>query len=197
MCYNTLSTARPEQALRRMNARLADRRSQLSGCAGQLMRAGHDLARRKAADPNHSLARGVLTGHQAGGASAPYKRFCRRQKPWRRDGFAIPSIQIPKGEGRLRRPKPKTKGNCFRSCLLFWCARRESNKPSYFLLPFSRETWRQNLGFPYRFATFTSVLSHQFLPIKGKPKGKTARPNRTAEITSRRALSFLPRPPDW
>ena len=50
VCYNTLSTARPEQALRRMNARLADRRSQLSGCAGQLMRAGHDLARRKAAD---------------------------------------------------------------------------------------------------------------------------------------------------
>ena len=27
----------------------------------------------------------------------------------------------------LGRPKPKTKGNCFCSCLLFWYARRDSN----------------------------------------------------------------------
>ena len=79
VCYNTLSTARPEQALRRMNARLADRRSQLSGCAGQLMRAGHDLARRKAADlgavaglasslnPYAVLSRGYAMVEDAGG----------------------------------------------------------------------------------------------------------------------------------
>lgn len=79
VCYNTLSTARPEQALRRMNVRLADRRSQLSGCAGQLMRAGHDLARRKAADlgaaaglasslnPYAVLSRGYAMVEDAGG----------------------------------------------------------------------------------------------------------------------------------
>lgn len=79
VCYNTLSTARPEQALRRMNARLADRRSQLSGCAGQLMRAGHDLACRKAADlgaaaglasslnPYAVLSRGYAMVEDAGG----------------------------------------------------------------------------------------------------------------------------------
>ena len=113
-------------------------------------------------------------------------------------GMALPSraLKYRRAEAAFGGRSPKRK-DILSDVLSFWCARRESNKPSYFLLPFSRETWRQNLGFPYRFATFTSVLSHQFLPIKGKPKGKTARPNRTAEITSRRALSFLPRPPDW
>ena len=79
VCYNTFSTVRPEEALRRMNVRLADRRSQLSGCAGQLMRAGRDLARRKAADlgaaaglasslnPYAVLSRGYAMVEDAGG----------------------------------------------------------------------------------------------------------------------------------
>ena len=56
-------------------------------------------------------------GLLAGGAGAPYKRFRRRRKPWRRGGFAAPSIEIPEGGGRLRRPEPKkkdmTKGHVF------------------------------------------------------------------------------------
>ena len=62
-----------------------------------------------------------------GGPSGPRRecavqRFCRRQKPWRRGGFAALSIQIPKGGGRLRRPEPKMKGND----LSFWKGRLKS-----------------------------------------------------------------------
>ena len=57
------------------------------------------------------------TGLLAGGAFAPYKRFRRRRKPWRRDGFAIPSILIPKGGAALWAAEPKkkdmTKGHVF------------------------------------------------------------------------------------
>ena len=42
------------------------------------------------------------TGLLAGGAFAPCKRFRRRRKPWRRGGFAAPSISITEG---WRRPK--------------------------------------------------------------------------------------------
>ena len=57
------------------------------------------------------------TGLLTGSAFAPYKRFRRRRKPWRRDGFAIPSILIPKGGAALWAAEPKkkdmTKGHVF------------------------------------------------------------------------------------
>ena len=57
------------------------------------------------------------TGLLAGSAFAPYKRFRRRRKPWRRDGFAIPNILIPKGGAALwaaeSKKKDMTKGHVF------------------------------------------------------------------------------------
>ena len=53
---------------------------------------------------SHKQAELHPTGLLAGAAFAAYKCFRRRRKPWRRDGFAIPSIQIPEGGGG-RNPK--------------------------------------------------------------------------------------------
>ena len=59
------------------------------------------------------------TGLLAGDAFAPYKRFRRRRKPWRRDGFAIPSILIPKGGAALWAAEPKKKDMTFGHVFLF------------------------------------------------------------------------------
>ena len=64
-----------------------------------------------------------------GGAKIDILRFRfinRRTTPRRKCGFAALSIEMPKGGGRLRRPEPKTKGNCESSCLLFWKGRLKS-----------------------------------------------------------------------
>ena len=49
-------------------------------------------------------------GLLAGGAGAPYKRFAEEEDLGARGAFTVPSIKIPKGGGRLRRPKPKIEG---------------------------------------------------------------------------------------
>ena len=53
-----------------------------------------------------------LTGLLAGGAFAPYKRFRRKRKPWRRADSLRPSISITEGWSDQRERNPKENATC-------------------------------------------------------------------------------------
>ena len=59
------------------------------------------------------------TGLLAGGAFAPYERFSAGKTSVQAEFISIEHFKS-KGGSRLWRLEPKTKGNCFHSCLLFW-----------------------------------------------------------------------------
>ncbi|WP_300297618.1 hypothetical protein [uncultured Intestinimonas sp.] len=70
---------------------------------------------------------GFQTGLLAGGAFAPYERFRRRRKPWRRANSLRPSIQIPKGGGGLWPPEGKKKDTTY--VVSFFLEYRNSIEP--------------------------------------------------------------------